>query len=211
MTSGSVQIGQKAAQTLYYAELQARRIGFPITLSITINFSLLGVRPDQATKMFGHIRNRRFAPWARRPSARHGTWSCPPTYSYGFENSRGGVAFTNPDGEHNVHVHWAAHVPEPRQQDFRDRLHDWVTEIASSQDWPENALKVKLIEVPGLVAVYPVKGASRLIAEFYGKEHEPQGFIFGRRTGTTLNIGPAKRRALDKQLGINRKRHLSRS
>ena len=214
MTQRSHQIGQKAAQTLYYAEMQAQRIGYPLTLSVTINFSLLGVLPNQATKRFGFIRNQRFAPWVRRPSNQHTTWSCPPTYSYGFENSRKGMPFDTPDGEHNVHVHWAVHVPAPRHRDFENRLHDWLTEIAGTVNWPENALKVNIIETPGLVASYPVKGASRAVAQLYGVKPEdiqPQGFIFGRRTGTTLNIGPAQRRAFDKKLGINRKRHLPRS
>jgi len=208
MPKGSMQLGLKAAQTLYYAEEQARRIGFPLTLSVTINFSLLDVSPTDAVPLFGRLRNQRYAPWARRPPARHSTWSFDPTYSYGFENSRDAVPFNEPDGDHNVHVHWAVHVPAPRQHHFEDELHRWIDSLIGFTDWPQSALKVKLIDKPGEVSRYLIKGAKKVVANRYGVKPDrvkPQGFIIGRRTGTTINIGPSARRALDKELGVSRR------
>jgi hypothetical protein len=205
----SLRVGIKAAQTLYYAEEQAERIGLPLNVSITINFASLGVTLRDAPKVFKKLRNDRFSPWARRPTAAYASWSMPPTYTYGFENSRDGIVFEDPDGPHNVHVHWVAHIPAARHYDFEGQLYDWVTEVAGSPDWPANALKIKPITRPGYAAQYPLKGASASTAKRYGVPSDkvaPQGIIIGERTRTTLNLGPKARRSLDHKLRIRRPR-----
>lgn len=209
MAQTSLRVGIKAAQTLYYAEEQAERIGLPLNVSITIMLSLLGVLPENATKVFKKLRNAQFAQWVRRPTAAYATWSAAPTNTYGFENSRDGVVFEDLEGPHNVHVHWVAHVPPARFHDFEGQLYGWVTEFAASPDWPSNALKVNRITLPGFAARYPLKGASAATARRYGVKPEdiaPQGIIIGKRTGTTVNIGPSARLSLDRKLGIHRPR-----
>jgi hypothetical protein len=210
MARSSVKVGMKAAQTLYYAEEQADRIGLPLKLSITINFSLMSTPPGEAVAAFSILRNQRFAGWIRRPTKGAKGWATDPTWTYGFENSLDGQSFDDPEGPHNVHVHWSVHVPEPRIYDFKGRLHDWITEIAGSNDWPENALSIKRITSHGSTR-YLLKGAMRVHAQHFGVKPDDvkaQGFIMGARTGTTLNIGPKARRGVDKKLGINRKRTL---
>ena len=207
MPSTSLKVGVKAAQTLYYAEEQAKRIGLPLNVSITIMLSLLGVPPENATKAFGKLRNAQFAQWVRRPSKAYATWAATPTNTYGFENSREGVVFEDIEGPHNVHVHWVAHVPPARFHDFEGQLYGWITDLAGSPDWPANALNVTRITLPGKVARYPLKGASVATALRYGVRAEdikPQGIIIGKRTGTTVNIGPSARIELDSKLGIRR-------
>jgi hypothetical protein len=71
----SYNVGLKAAQTLYYAEEQAEHIGFPLNVSITINFALLRVGLSKAGTVFGRLRNLRFAKWVTRPSTNYSTWS----------------------------------------------------------------------------------------------------------------------------------------
>lgn len=199
----SYRVGPKAAQTLYYAEEQADRIGLPINISITLNMALLGVTPQTAAEVFQKLRNQRFSPWVRRDKRQ----GCIPTYTYGFENSRDDVPFTDPHGPHNIHVHWAVHVPHRRHVAFEGELHRWIDEIAGSKKWPSQALRIKPVTSPGSVCQYPIKGASQAVAEHYGVAKEQvkaQGIVMGKRTGTSTNLGPAARRALDKKMKINR-------
>jgi hypothetical protein len=201
-------VGQKGAQTLYYAEQQAARIGYPLNWSITINFSQIGIAPRDAGRAFAKIRSQRFAPWVRRPSRAAQVHSAPPTYSYGFENCRGGQALGINGGDHNVHVHWAVHVPLQRQRHLEEMLHRWMTQIAGDPDWPIEALHLAPITRTGATARYPTKGARPETAKHFGVPEEkiaPQGIIIGQRTGTSRNIGPSARISLDRKLGISRK------
>lgn len=208
MVKISHRVGPKAAQTLYYAEEQASRIGLPINISITLNLALLGISPHDAAKTFQKLRNQRFAPWVRRDKRQ----GCIPTYTYGFENSRDGVPFTDLHGPHNIHVHWAVHVPHRRHIAFEGELYRWVDEIAVSREWPSQALLIKPVTDPGNVCRYPIKGATKAVAEHYGVADEQvkaQGVVIGKRTGTTTNLGPTARRSLDKKMKINRRANMA--
>jgi len=208
MSKISYHVGPKAAQTLYYAEEQASRIGLPINISITLNLALLGISPHATTKAFQKLRNQRFAPWVRRDKRQ----ACVPTYTYGFENSRNDVPFTDPHGPHNIHVHWAVHVPHRRHIAFEVELHRWVDEIAGSREWLSEALLIKPVTDPGNVCQYPIKGAAKAVAKHYGVADEQvkaQGVVMGKRTGTSTNLGPAARRSLDKKMKINRRANMA--
>lgn len=201
-------VGQKGAQTLYYAEQQATRIGYPLNWSITINFSQLGVIPRDAGQAFAKIRNQRFAPWVRRPSKAAQMHAAPPTYSYGFENCRDGQALEVDGEDHNIHVHWTVHVPFRRQQHLEGMLHRWITQITRDPDWPVKALHLVPITQTGATARYPTKGARPETAKHFGVPEDkiaPQGIIIGQRTGTSRNIGPSARIRLDRRLGVSRK------
>ena len=210
MSRTSFRVGIKGARTLYYAERHAERIGNPLNVSITLNLTMLGIAAVDTTAAFGRLRRERFSPWVRRPPKQARAKAGTPTYSYGFENSRNGAACTSRTGPHNIHVHWAAHVPPARRHDFDCQMVAWVDELAGTQNWPQPALEVRTIHRPGKVADYPIKGASPEIAAHFGRTAEPQGIIFGVRTGTTRNIGPAARRAADKAQGIDRRRRKRR-
>jgi len=208
MSRISHRVGRKAAQTLYYAEEQAERIGLPINTTTTINFAVLGISPREAGKVFQKLRNERFAPWCRRGSHKR----FQPTYTFGFENTRDGLVYSDPDGdEHNTHVHWTLHIPPRLYERFEAVLYEWLGEIAGRKDWPDNALRVSPKTFDCKPANYPIKGASRAVAEQYGVKPEkitPQGVVIGKRTGTSTNLGPSARRALDKACGINRLRNM---
>lgn len=201
-------VGHKGAQTLYYAEQQASRIGYPLNWSITINFSQLGIAPHDAKRAFAKIRSHRFAPWVRRPSKTAQAHAAPPTYAYGFENCRNGRAFGIENDDHNVHVHWAVHVPLLRQRHLEGMLHHWVAQIVGESDWPIEAVHLVPITRAGTTARYPTKGARPETAKHFGVPEDkiaPQGVIVGQRTGTSRNIGPSARIRLDRKLGISRK------
>lgn len=206
-------VGAKAAQTNYYADMHAARIGFRINVRVTINFTLLGVAPQDATFLFKKMRSSRFTKWVSRPRKGCGT-AAPPTDYHGFENRRGDEVYRQigPGLPHNIHTHWSMHIPNKRHNDFTAELHRWVDEMAGTRDWPANALKIEDLTF-GQPAKYLNKGAKRDVALRYGATPDKiceQGMIIGRRTGTSRNIGPARRRAEDAALGIDRRRTMFR-
>lgn len=207
-------VGSKAAQTNYYADMQANRLGYRINVRVTINFSLLGIPPEAATFVFRKMRSSRFAKWATSPRKGCGP-SVPATDYHGFENKRGDDVYRKigPSLPHNVHVHWSIHVPNSRRRDFEGELYRWVNEMAGHTDWPVMALKIEDLFF-GQPARYLNKGAKPPVARRYGANPDKiaeQGLIIGRRTGTSRNIGPARRRADDAVRGIDRRKTAFRS
>ncbi len=203
----SRRIGYKGAQTLYYAiGEQAERVGSPLTHLVTINFSLAGVAPESAVGVFGRLRSNHFTKWAKRPSQRGGR-PFQPAFTYFFENERGGVAFveSGPDKPHNVHVHWAVHLPHDRAYDFELHLHAWLDRLCGGLT-PAGAIDVRAVTDARGLRKYGLKGANPSWADHFGAEYEDQGVIVGgRRTGTSLNLGPSARIRLDKEQGIRRR------
>lgn len=201
----SVSIGAKAAQTSYYAEEQARRIGLPFTHMVTINYAQTGIDPREATASFSRLRRSHFNKWAMRPG-RSGGVAFAPTYAFAFENVRDGRPFMTiePGDPHNVHVHWAVHIPPGRLADFERRIWSWVEATTGGIVGGEETIHIARSRAH--LGGYLVKGTSAALAEFYarGREAEPQGIIIGRRADTSRNLGPTARRALDRELGIRR-------
>lgn len=214
MANANFYVGPKAAQTNYYADMQAARLKLPINVRVTINFTLLGVEPEDATFVFRKMRSSRFAKWVSRPRKGCGP-AAPPTDYHGFENRRGDEVYRQigPGLPHNVHAHWSMHIPTKRRRDFEAELQRWVNEMAGHGGWPVLALKVEDLTF-GQAAKYLNKGAKPPVARRYGANPEKiseQGMVIGRRTGTSRNIGPARRRADDAARGIDRRKTMLRS
>jgi hypothetical protein len=201
----SLFVGTKAASTIYYARMQADRIELPLNQVVTINYSCTGIDPWDAPRAFQTLRNNHFAPFCRRPGrGKTRDFACVPTYAFAFENERDGQPFLtmNPGDPHNVHVHWHVHVRPARFHEFEGSVWEWLKQTAG--DYEANAI---MITGPKSVG-YLNKGAREKDAKLYAKGHEaePQGIICGgRRTGTTVNIGPSARRAKDRELSIKRR------
>jgi hypothetical protein len=190
-------IGQKAAQSLYYAFQQASRIGQPLNTHVTINFANTKCMPQNAVVAFAALRLTHFKRWA----ARRGF---PATGGYAFENCRDETPIFTADEEHNIHVHWALHIPPKHAHPFQMELFKWVERVTGGIHAPETAIKITNPE-PLALRRYVLKGATELWAPIYGATAEPQGLIVGgRRAGTTLNVGPTARKASDRALGIRR-------
>lgn len=203
----SMEIGFKGTQTLYYAQRQAERIGLPLNTLMTINFSHTDIAPWEAVPAFGRWRSNHFCKWARRPQKGQGK-PFEPTYAYWFENKKGAEVYGDvSEGlPHNIHVQMYAHVPVERVFNLRGRAFEWLDFIAGSMSAAE-AVKISLVKTDNGVMKYGRKGAGKAAAKRYGASdvRSPQGAIVGRRTGTSVNIGPAARIAMDKQLGIVRR------
>lgn len=204
----STAIGHKAAQTLYYARQQAEHIGLDLNTLVTINFSGTSIPPEKAVEAFGRLRMNHFNKWCRRPAKGQGS-PVEPTYRYYFENARDGIAFEEiADGlSHNVHVHWEACIPAKRLRKFRSLVVEWLDYIAGDI-CAENSVDVRPIRDGRGLRAYSLKGANKRTADHFGAGYKQadQGFIIGRRTGTSVNIGPTARREADKARGIWRRR-----
>jgi hypothetical protein len=199
-------LGQKAAQTLYYAVgEQAERIGLPLTHHITINFSLTEIAPQDATTAFQKLRLSHFNKWAARPCRGAGEVFTP-AHAYCFENERDGVAFDiiEPGAPHNVQVHWLAHIPHARLHDFEMRVWGWVDTVGGRIS-PAGAIDIGPIFHEKGLRRYLLKGIAEPWAAQFGAAYKPQGLIIGRRSGTSINLGRAARISLDRPLGIRRR------
>lgn len=205
MPRRSTFIGQKAAQSVYYAiGEQAERIGHPLTHHVTINFSLTDIDPTEAVAVFTAIRRDRFDKWARRPRKGAGR-AFVPAWAYVFENARDGIAFEEigPGLEHNVHVHWAVHLPAERVHDFGHLMFQWLDEHCE-RPCEANAIKITTIGTPKGLRRYVLTGTDQKWAKHFGARYEPQGLIVGKRSGVSVNLGPSIRRAMDRARGIRR-------
>lgn len=202
----SNRIGKKAAQTIYYAVgEQAQRIGLPLTHHVTINFSLTDVDPKTAPAVFAKLRRNHFDKWARRPRQGTGT-TFVPAYAYVFENSRNGRSFETlePGDPHNMHVHWVLHLPPDRAHEFKMKLFEWLDGFCKTPS-EARAIQIDDIYEPKGLRRYVLTGTDERWAARYGASHESQGLVVGRRTGTTMNLGPSARIALDRKLGVFRR------
>ena len=207
MRPTSTSIGYKAAQTLYYAiGEQAERIGLPLNTWVTINFSLTAIDPWDSVQAFKDWRYNYFNKWARRPRKGQGQ-SFAPTIAYVFENKRGNDVYDEigPDLPHNVQVHALFHIPPERQHDFECRAFEWLDAVTGGIS-AANAIDIRVVTQDNGIKNYCLKGSQPRVAKHFGvKNYSPQGAIKGKRTGTTANLGPSARKALDKALSVDRK------
>lgn len=197
-------IGQKAAQTNYYAPRQAEAIGLPFTHMVTINFASTAIDPRLATEAFARLRTNHFAKWARRPRKGCGP-AFAPTWSYAFENSQGGVPFTTmePSDPHNLHVHWCLHIPPTRVHEFTLKIWEWVETITGGITGGAEAIDIRSDRNNH---GYLIKAASEGIVEIYGRgvKARDEGVVIGLRADSSRNIGPTRRRERDRAEGIKR-------
>jgi hypothetical protein len=195
-------INMKAA--VHYAEL----IDLPLNAHFTIHWVGTGALDDPDGKLFATVREG-YARWLRRrgvPFA--GIWC--------REKKSGGQA----EVEHaHLIVHWPAQWLEGAKiidinggvegcaelMQAEAALHRVVAQYAGSPD--HYAVKVKLPTDRGRPGpyngrsydgLYLLKGGGprvwRLFPRIRKEWRRPQGIIFGKRCGTTQNIGPAARR-----------------
>jgi len=192
------EIGRRAAQTLYYAAETAEKIGLPLNMWVTITFKETKADPRKATKTFAKIRQL-FQKWATRSSKkRPETFNT--SWAFAFENVANGKHFEtlNEGDDHNVHVHWAVHVPPHRHYDFKNFIFDLVSKVTGGILNADTAIKFdNERQIPNLS--YLSKGTRKAFIKNYGRgrEAEPQGIILGRRSDVSRNIGPKVRKELD--------------
>ena len=103
------------------------------------------------------------------------------------------MALENPHG--NLNAHWLVHVPEQRQDEFKKAVLLWL-ETAAGEILDKGAIRFDAPYNTRGLARYMLKGVHPGVAPFYGVRAEPQGFVRGKRSGFSRNIGPTQKRIL---------------
>lgn len=175
-------------------ERHAGAIGLPFTRMLTIHWEAAGVALEGMAKATG-----RFTDLLTKALARHGSKT---TWLWAHENC----------GPKGGHCHLLAHVPADLVPIITALQRGWLRRI-TGQPYRARVIRSKPIggrlglEVgnPDLHAVnleaalaYLMKGASPEAASQFGLERlEPGGRVFGKRCGTSQNIGAKARKARD--------------
>lgn len=153
-------------------------------------------------KAFARLRRDYYGKWCRRHpdnKSRHD-----PTGVYAFENVRDGKPILEVDDTHNIHVHWALHIPPHLAEEFACEVERWV-EVVTGGIRDDFAIRITT-RPPKVMRRYLLKGIRELWAETYGATAEPQGTIVGgRRTGTSTNLNRTRRIEADRARGIRRR------
>lgn len=178
----SLSIGPKQAARAFHAVRFANDNGRTMNLLVTINFSELGVDPEEASGFFSGV-------WARF------------TRWYAYQRDRKGRAFgkfcayavhENPPGGPR-HVHWVMHAPEGSQKEIDRVLRNRIGKL-TGLDCVGNAVHIREVYGPGQLAKYTMKGIDPAFAGHFHMAAANQGEIAGRRITISRSIGYAARR-----------------
>jgi len=162
----------------------AKLIGLPLVAHLTIHWSLTNVGDDPDGKLFAKVREGLNKWLGRRGIAFAAAWA--------RERQSGGQSDV-------VHCHLLFHLPV----DYRSGAKMTQVEAAISRLVErhgksishEKAIDLRVHDNPD--GKYLIKGGGLKVWKLFRlrKEHRrSQGIIFGKRCGTTQNIGPAARR-----------------
>jgi hypothetical protein len=171
-------IRQRSASNIHHATNIATAIGLPLNVFATITFSLTECPPDEVSWAFRKLLSNRYAHWARRVTKRS------PTHVWAIEAAAD-----------TIEVHWLVHVPVEHQAEFRRRLMDWTIGVTGGVR-AQRAIKTKPVNNLVGIRQYILKGMDAAFAADYGVRHQPQGAVYGKRAGTSQNLGPAAKRRL---------------
>ena|SRR5690606_24828653 len=179
--SGTVSIGAKQAARTFHAVRFANDNGRTLNLFVTIDFTSLGIDPNDASATFRQV-------WAR-----FSRW-------YADQRDRKGRPFGRFDAyavhEHPTHgprhVHWVMRAPEGTEDEIerviRNRL-EKLTGLACLG----SAIDFRPVYSAGQLAKYTLKGIAPAYARHFHMTAEDQGFVTGRRITISRSIGYAAR------------------
>lgn len=170
----------RGGRTLFHACRVARSLGLEPNVFVTIRFWETSVDAAETSETFSQIRAK-FGKWIKRPSKRFTGCGAPPTFLWVIEN---------PKDEGRIHAHWLVFVPPPRCDDFARKLDKWLTSVARVYS-PQSIHMEPVDSLYGTVK-YMLKGQFPALARYYGIEPEPQGWVTGKRSGCSENIGPTQ-------------------
>lgn len=173
-------IGRKPAANIWHAFNFAAEIGRPLTLFVTLNFSLTDCPPEVATFKFRQIVET-FTRWWRRPPRRSSIGS-PGAFAYVWTAEAGGG---------QTGIHWVLHMPASRRADFADRLRQWLETYAGNVQ--PGAIDIRDADRPTGLRRYMLKGADPAYAAFCDIDFEDQGVVHGKRSGVSRSLQRAAR------------------
>ena len=120
----------------------------------------------------------------------------PPVYIYTFENPAG-----------RLHVNWVVHVPDALQDEFREKLQQWVTKVRGVVGPYDVHVQPVEVAYHKRLAKYVLKGTDRNYTRHFHLEdvdEGPQGEVWGRRAGISQAIGRRARARDSYHPGRNR-------
>lgn len=170
----------RGGRTLHHAVRAARSLGLTPNLFVTIKFWETSVSAAETGAAFSRIRAK-FGKWIQRPSRLFAGHVAPPTFVWVLEN---------PEDKGYLHAHWLVLVPIARQQDFAGKLEKWLAN--AGKVYSPLAVHMEPVQNPLSVVKYMLKGQFKALARHYGIRHEYQGWIEGKRSGCSENIGPTQ-------------------
>lgn len=175
-------INRKHAQSIFRAFDFASALGLPFTVYVVLN--IRETASLSATTAFTHIRHkyRDWLAYARRAADGH---LCQPTYAYTLENKAG-----------LIHVNWAVHVPPAWMAEFLEKLPRWSEKVHGKVELFDIDVQSIKLGTEKRLAKYFLKGTDpAFVDHFYLREvHAPQGEIWGKRAGMSMNVGATARR-----------------
>lgn len=185
--SWTERIGLKQALAVLHAVRCATWKRRPINTAITINFTALGLEEAEASDCFISIRTSLRRRWKREHEVKGrpiGT----------LDDVH---AHENPDGG-GRHVHWGIHRPADMTRDEFDR--EIIRRVRKQARRPFDPAAVLIqhddvVGGPGSWAKYILKGTDPTYGPHLFIRTEPQGWLTGRRTGTSRSLGKTARTA----------------
>lgn len=182
MTSPRAFIRRKVGASLLHGPRTAAAIGRPLNTCITINLWQFGFGPEDAYRAFASLRDERFQRWSMyRPISTGAPRNGPPTYIWAIEAP----------GD-RAHVHWVLHVAPSQKEAFRQALHRWLCRMTNDSVLPDRALNIKPVTNAEGLKLYLAKGLDPALGRLWRIETTPSGIVYGRRAGTSRNLGPAE-------------------
>lgn len=180
---GTSHIGLKQAAGVFHATRYATETGHPLNIGVVINWSRLGIDPEQASRVFAELRRRVARRWAYLRKT--GAPDLPPLCYVGIQE--------NPDGRRNTH--WNVSVPTAYQEDFKRSVINRLGKIVGC-DPGDRVIAFVDINTPGTYAKYCLKGTLPVGGPHFYMRTVDQGFIGGRgRVLVSRTIGRTARKA----------------
>jgi hypothetical protein len=173
-------INRYPAVNIHHATRYSERIGLPLNLFVTINFTCAGCSPDRGSELLRKMIAQRFAPWLRRTAST--IKDVPPTYVWCMEAAGGQLA-----------AHILVHVPSDLASAFEDRVRQWLLGLFGVDSLDPAIVKIKPIYNLIGARRYVLKGAEPVWARHLGVNPVTQGVVIGKRSGFSRNLGPAAR------------------
>ena len=174
----------RGGRTLFHAGRVARSLGLEPNIFVTIRFWETSVSATETSEAFSQIRAK-FGKWIQRPSRRFAEYVAPPTFLWVIEN---------PKDEGFIHAHWLVFVPPARHHDFAHKLYKWLTSIA--RVYSPQPIHIEPVDALVGAVEYMLKGQFPSLARYHGIRPEPQGWVTGKRSGCSENIGPTQHASL---------------
>lgn len=176
----TAKIGRRQAEGAFHAVRYANDNGRAFNLLITINFSDLGISPDEAGAFFRILRQRvtRWWTYERKKSRPFGAFDALAVH----EHPEGGPR----------HVHWFVRAPEGARLELEAIVCNRLQKL-TRLDCLGDAIDFTDVTHPGGMAKYVLKGVDPAFADYFHMDAIDQGEIIGRRIFVSRSVGRSAR------------------